>query len=682
MANTLYKAAVRELEAVLSPRLVSQALHEGLANAGKTAETLTLQDAEAILQNRVLPRLTSSLGEAKAKETAQGISGRLIEAAAGSAKALTMSAQARQIGLLQAAAKPFNIYFEWSETQKLRAQLSLIENEHAAGRSAAELLAAAQVQLGVLQQKLNDQLAVQARELALLETTWQEHSVLKSPKVRRLSGLLELIRGAQEAQQRVPAEVERAHQLAGDLRAEKLRISGEEARELRALPDTFSTLLTLEPTLAEKLTELQKQVAEGTLLGETLKAFRGELEARREALRRELQAEFRVLNDQLGEAEQPELGQLLTLSLKVLDKMLPPAADVIRIRDLLRGGDSGSEQLADFHRLETDAADYRAVPNEPGRALAAFLAEVRETLEAGRTLPDLGEGWALLEAVKAEQQRSVESFETRLRAVQDAAASLSSLNSDAALTLRGQLRTLTATRRSPHATAQLEAQFAAQSPKQQAKLEAQLQDTEALILNLQEEAEATRTVASQLLAGNDSLDDLLGGFDFFAAPAKPATSAQKSEKVGPENIGPEDTGLEQKAAQLSELSIPPHKAGTVQGWLERQAAQEGVAGLALFADHAATLVSGDLPTETKTLQRAVRLSKRRADTLGKGLGRGHAATLTVETEGYTLLIFWLSRAYSLALVTYAPGWLGVAQRSVAGALPELTRLLEPVATPS
>ena len=258
MANALYKTAVRELEAVLSPRLVSQALHEGLASAAKTAETLTLQDAEAILQNRVLPRLTLSLGEKAAKETVQDISGRLEKAAAGSAKALSMSAQARQIGLLQAAAKPFNIYFEWSETQKLRAQLSLIETEHAANRNAAELLVAAQTQLGVLQQKLNDQLAVQARELALLETTWQEHSTLKSPKVRRLSGLLELIRGAQEAQQRVPAEVERAHQLAGDLRAEKLRILGDEARELRALPETFSTLLALEPELAVKLSVRSK----------------------------------------------------------------------------------------------------------------------------------------------------------------------------------------------------------------------------------------------------------------------------------------------------------------------------------------------------------------------------------------------------------------------------------------
>ena len=645
MANALYKAAVRELEAVLSPRLVSQALHEGLASAGKTAETLTLQDAETILQNRVLPRLTLSLGEAKAKGAAQGISERLIQAAAGSEKALSMSAQARQLGLLQAAAKPFNIYFEWSETQKLRAQLSLIESEHAAGRNAAELIVAAGAQLGVLQQKLNDQLSVQARELALLEATWQEHSTLKSPKVRRLGGLLELIRGAQEAQQRVPAEVERAHQLAGDLRAEKLRLLGEEARELRALPDTFSTLLTLEPEFAEKISELQQRVAKGTLMGESLKALRGELEGRRETLRRELQTEFRALSDGLGAAEQPELGQLLTLSLKVLDKMLPPAVDVIRIRDLLRQG-AGSELLADFHRLETDAADYRAVPNEAGRALAAFLVEVRQTLEAGYPLPDLEEGWSLLKAVKTEEQQSKASFEARLRAVQDAAAPLSSLNSDAALTLRGQLRALSAPRRSSPV-----------SPKQQAELDTSLRETETLILSLQQEAEATRAVASQLLGGNDSLDDILGGFD-FGAPPKAEPAAQK---------------LEPK---------PSLNDGGVQAWLERQTAQEGVAGLVLFADHDAAFVSGDLPAEPKTLQRAVRLTKRRADTLGRGLGHGHAGTLTVETEGYTLLIFWLTRAYSLALVTYTPGWLSVAQRSIVGALPELTRLLEPVGTAS
>ena len=647
MANALYKAAVRELEAVLTPRLVSQALHEGLLTVGKTAETLSPGDAETILQARVLPRLTLSLGEEKARETVKNISGRLTEVAIGSEKALSLSAQARAIGLLQASLKPFNIYFEWSETQKLRAQLSLIEAEHAATRNAGELIAAAQLQLGVLQQKLNDQLSVQARELALLEATWQEHKVLPSPKVRRLSGLLELIRGAQEAQQRVPAEVERAHQLAGDLRAEKLRLLGDEARELRALPETFSTLLALEPALGEKLTDLQKQVAEGTVLGDTLRRFRTDLEGARETLRNALSEEFHTLKYGV---ENPELAQLLKLSLKVLETTLPPAADVKRIRDLLRTGDLDPEHLADFHRLETDAEGYRVAQSDTGRALEAFLTATRETLEATHVLPDLAAGWALLKEAKTEQQRSAQSFVGRVAAAQNAAQPLGALNSEAALTLRWQLGALSAQQGSSQRV----------SPKRQAELEASLQETEALIASLQEEAEATRTVAAQLLQGNDALDEMLGGLGLFTAPTRPAP----------------------KPAASPQPTTPAGSHPELQAWLGRQAAHEGVAGLALFTENADTLVSGTLPTTAKTLQRAVRLTKRRADTLGAGLGRGNAATLTIETQGYTLVIFWLTRARSLALVTHAPSWRGAVRQAALDALPELVTLLEPVGAPT
>ena len=644
MANALYKAAVRELEAVLSPRLVSQALHEGLATVGKTADMLTPGDAETILQSRVLPRLTTSMGEAKAKETVQDISAKLVQVAVGAEKALSLSAQARAIGLLQTSLKPFNIYFEWSETQKLRAQLSLIEAEHAATRNASELIAAAQLQLGVLQQKLNDQLSVQARELALLEATWQEHSALGSPKVRRLSGLLELIRGAQEAQQRVPAEVERAHQLAGDLRAEKLRILGDEARELRGLPETFSTLLALEPKLAEKLTELQKQVEGGVLLGDTLRSFRTDLETQQETLRSTLLDEF---HDLKYGVENPELAQLLKLSIKVLETTLPPASDIQRIRDLLRTGDLDPEHLADFHRLETEAEGYRVVASGSGRALESFLTAAREGLEATHMLPSLDEGWTLLKRAKAEQQGSAQSFVGRVAAAQNAALPLNTLNSDAALTLRWQLGALSDQQRSSQRV----------SPKRQAELEASLQETEALIASLQEEAEATRAVAAQLLEGSDALDDMLGGLDFFGETSKPAkgTSPQVAQS------GP-----------YAEL----------QRWLERQAAHEGIAGLALFTENADTLTSGNLPTGVKTLQRAVRLTKRRADTLGTGLERGDAATLTVETQGYTLVIFWLTRARSLALITRAPSWRGAARQAALDALPELVALLEPVGAPT
>ena len=82
MANTLYRAAVRELERLLSPRLASQSLHEGLAALGQSADTLRLTDAETILHNRVLPRLTGSLGDEGARTTVESVLGRLAEVAA------------------------------------------------------------------------------------------------------------------------------------------------------------------------------------------------------------------------------------------------------------------------------------------------------------------------------------------------------------------------------------------------------------------------------------------------------------------------------------------------------------------------------------------------------------------------------------------------------------------------
>ena len=182
MANTLYKMAVRELEAVLPPRVVSQSLQEGLAAVGKNADTLSYGDAESILQNRVLPRLTLSLGEARAQTARREILARLAELPDESElPALDLGAQARTLRALQEASRPFNIYFDWPETRELRAQLLLIATEHAAERNAGALVGAAQAQLGALQRKLDEALSVQARELSVLEAALQESTSLKSP---------------------------------------------------------------------------------------------------------------------------------------------------------------------------------------------------------------------------------------------------------------------------------------------------------------------------------------------------------------------------------------------------------------------------------------------------------------------------------------------------------------------
>ena len=231
MANTLYKATVRELEAVLPPRVVSQSLQEGLTAAGKNADTLAYGDAENILKNRVLPRLTLSLGAERAEKARQEILERLAELPDESQlPVLDLGAQGRALRELQAALKPFNIYFDWSETQKLRAQLAQLETEHKAERNAGALVAAAQAQLGALDKKLDDELSEQARDLNVLEAALESSAALKSPKVRRLGLLIELVRSTQAARKLAPAEVERAHKLAGDLSAELERLAGDQAR--------------------------------------------------------------------------------------------------------------------------------------------------------------------------------------------------------------------------------------------------------------------------------------------------------------------------------------------------------------------------------------------------------------------------------------------------------------------
>jgi hypothetical protein len=154
-----------------------------------------------------------------------------------------------------------------------------------------------------------------------------------------------------------------------------------------------------------------------------------------------------------------------------------------------------------------------------------------------------------------------------------------------------------------------------------------IEETEALISVLQAETGAARAVAAQLMQGG-ALDDALG---FLAAP--------------PSALAP----------------APP----VLQGWLERQAAHEGIAGLALFTD-TDTWIAGELPTDADTLRRAVRLAKRRADALGQGLGHGGATSLTVETPEHTLVAFWLTRSRSLVLITRAPTWRGSRQAETRG----------------
>lgn len=694
MANPAYRRLVRELETLLPPRLVSQTLHEGLSPLGKTPATVSEGELEAILKSRVLPRLQTALGAEGARTAAERLRGLLHTAEpAEESAAFSLRAQARAIEVLQRGLESFHLLFEWGEAQRLRALLQLIAAEHALSRDAGALIAEAQGLHGLLERKLEAQLVAQAGELTALEAQLADlqQALGPSTRLRRLSTLLTLVRRAHEARSWVPAEVERAHALAAELhkeletaRAERARRLAAETRELAALGQRFAALLALEPETARQFAAFEAQLEVQEPLGGALVALPGQLAAAQDTLQRELRGEFGELLTRLQtEAAPPDDALLrdLTLTLKVLATTLPSPADVQRVRDRSRARTSGSEgALAEFHRLEAEAAPYRALPEETGEALEAFLAGARSRFEEEVTLPELAPGWALLERAQRESAARAQGFGHRLHAAEEAARALGPLNTEEVLSLRWTLRRL---------RAQQEAAGLG-SPRLYAELSAALETAEALILKAQGAAQTAREVASQLVSTR-ALDDALGFFDALPQPLPKASSASSGPLAPPPvQLAPRAPTAGEPVADGPAPNPSEPALADLKRWLEACCAEASVAGAALFTDPQAAgdgapsalafnLAVGDLRADPRALQRAARLSQRRADALGERLSAGGAQLLTLETPDCALLLAFPVRGYTLILVTPAPSWSGAARQRLAASLPELAARLQQLA---
>ncbi len=241
MSNAVYQATVEQLEAVLSPRVVSRSLQEGLRQLGRSPETVDYASVEQILKAQIYRQLQVTMPVTLAKKTIQEILDRVQGSADGTPEAdegaasAGLERQATRLDALKAAMRPFNLYFEWPEVQKLRAQVQLLESEQEAGREATSLVDDAEAQLQEVEQKLEDHLVLQARELGELQEAFEQVRTLGGAKVRRLESLVHHIGEAQAGRQLAPAEVERARRLARDLR--KLMESSVYSEEMGAAPD-------------------------------------------------------------------------------------------------------------------------------------------------------------------------------------------------------------------------------------------------------------------------------------------------------------------------------------------------------------------------------------------------------------------------------------------------------------
>ena len=131
MTNAAYQLLIQELEQILPPRVVSRSLKAGLTSLDRTPEDVTLGDLETLLRGPILRQLQALLPAGRADEAVNGILDRILDPETDSLhKTPAFEQKVRtELDELTESLRPFNLYFEWPEVQKLRAQLLLAREE-------------------------------------------------------------------------------------------------------------------------------------------------------------------------------------------------------------------------------------------------------------------------------------------------------------------------------------------------------------------------------------------------------------------------------------------------------------------------------------------------------------------------------------------------------------------------
>lgn len=353
MTSSVYQATVEELEALLSPRVVSRSLQEGLKLVGKSPDTVDITDLEKILKAQVYRQLQVAMPVSEAKTRINDILSKLKsleeEQVRNTSSKQDLNNQANALADLKEKLKPFNLYFEWPEVQKLRAQINLLETEQANSRTADKLVFDAREQFKLVEQKLEGELVAQAKELVELEHSLEAVKTLGGPKVRRLEGLVGQIRDSQNSRQLALAELERARKLALDLR--KLMQSTVISQEVPApsepqavqpipLPPAPSQVATKQPNVVSTIEEeglLEVESGVEDLLSIDTSQLSPDVSAR--LLELDVESERRDLDLLEKEFTQllvyrPELAELLSEARATLDGKTSVAARLLELREM------------------------------------------------------------------------------------------------------------------------------------------------------------------------------------------------------------------------------------------------------------------------------------------------------------------------------------------------------------
>ncbi len=449
MTTSVYQVTVEELEALLSPRVVSRSLKEGLATIGKTPQDVNYDDIEKILKAQVYRQLQVTMPVGEAKTRIQDILTKIknleIAEKEEDASVVALEKQNEILLNLHERLKPFNLYFEWSEVQKLRALIQLLEAEQEAQREANKLVADAREQLAIVEQKLEDELVNQGKELTRLEATLEGTKTLGGIKVRRLENLLRQIRVSQENRQLATAELERSKKLAIDLRKlmESSVVIGEdmpdnssppmpaqddeglmeaepdesellisdvspdiqariaeidlegEGYSLESISNENKTLLSYSEPLSTTIEKYRQKLNSGESIADELDGIQETLHKAAEEKRAELLAEITNINAQLSKFDEelvdPELKQAIQVSLGILETTLPKLVDIEHIRNLFR-----LTKEKDAER-QKQRLEKRKELEEQYKKQAKALQDFSETLESYKKRTDLSKEYSNFE---------------------------------------------------------------------------------------------------------------------------------------------------------------------------------------------------------------------------------------------------------------------------------------------
>ena len=406
MVNAIYRAAIKELETVLPPRVVSGSLNAGLKKIGKSPKNVEYGDIEQVLKSQIYKQLQVVMKGEKAKEAIHDILEKL-ENVEDKAEESTnfLDQQERIINSFQKAFRLFNLYIEWPEVQKLRSLLKLIEEGHNQKKEVSQLIANAKTQFKKAEEKLNDQLVQQDAEIQRLEETYEALENLEGINLRRLGRLIGQIKSAQQSKQLVSGEIARARKLIADLRkqiseedrqtlpqiedksaqvdkaedkkedVENLLVKiNDEIYDLENLGKDFANLLVFKPEFAQKLADLEQRLDKEGKITTFVNELRQDLVKAQSDLRETLKAELSLIQKDVlamdGELDTQQLKQNLQVTLDVLENTLPAEADVREINDLYRLLKQRADELKVTREKEQQAFEIKL--KQQGEALDQF----------------------------------------------------------------------------------------------------------------------------------------------------------------------------------------------------------------------------------------------------------------------------------------------------------------------